>query len=241
MPGEPGYETAKDIIRTYGNGAEQAPSIAVVTVPQGHTVAGDAEKVAAAFAQVRRELPRVRVVDLASAHDGRFVTDDGRTTFALLFGPRAEGFGDAASGEQATAVLERALPAGTRCPRPACRSSRPAASTDGPGVLAETLFGALGALAVLAFVFASLLAFLPLLMAAFAILTTLLIVLGLTYVGDISAIVQFLVALVGLGVAIDYALLVVTRWREERHHGRETRTRSWPRWRLPAARSCSRA
>ena len=73
---------------------------------------------------------------------------------------------------------------------------------------------------MLAFVFASLLAFLPLLMAAFAILTTLLIVLGLTYVGDISAIVQFLVALVGLGVAIDYALLLVTRWREERHHGR---------------------
>ena len=43
--------------------------------------------------------------------------------------------------------------------------------------------------------------------------------LGLTYVGDISAIVQFLVSLVGLGVAIDYALLVVTRWREERERG----------------------
>ena len=32
---------------------------------------------------------------------------------------------------------------------------------------------------------------------------------------------QFLIALVGLGVAIDYSLLVVTRWREERDHGRE--------------------
>ena len=31
---------------------------------------------------------------------------------------------------------------------------------------------------------------------------------------------QFLVALVGLGVAIDYSLLVVSRWREERAHGR---------------------
>ena len=28
--------------------------------------------------------------------------------------------------------------------------------------------------------------------------------------------IQFLVALVGLGIAIDYALLVVMRWREER-------------------------
>jgi putative drug exporter of the RND superfamily len=33
-------------------------------------------------------------------------------------------------------------------------------------------------------------------------------------------VVQFLIALVGLGVAIDYSLLVVSRWREERSHGR---------------------
>ncbi len=32
--------------------------------------------------------------------------------------------------------------------------------------------------------------------------------------------VQFLIALVGLGIAIDYVLLVVSRWREERAHGR---------------------
>jgi RND superfamily putative drug exporter len=37
----------------------------------------------------------------------------------------------------------------------------------------------------------------------------------------VSFVVQFLIALVGLGVAIDYSLLVVTRWREERDHGRE--------------------
>jgi RND superfamily putative drug exporter len=33
--------------------------------------------------------------------------------------------------------------------------------------------------------------------------------------------VQFLIALVGLGVAVDYSLLVVTRWREERERGRD--------------------
>jgi putative drug exporter of the RND superfamily len=33
--------------------------------------------------------------------------------------------------------------------------------------------------------------------------------------------VQFLIALVGLGVAIDYSLLFVTRWREERDRGRD--------------------
>ncbi len=86
-------------------------------------------------------------------------------------------------------------------------------------MLAETLIGGVGALAVLLFVFASFLALLPLVIAGIAILTTFLVVLGLTYLTDISFIVEFLVALVGLGVAIDYSLLIVTRWREERTRG----------------------
>jgi RND superfamily putative drug exporter len=88
-------------------------------------------------------------------------------------------------------------------------------------VFVETLIGGGGALVVLAFVFASLLALVPLLIAAVSILTTLLVVLALTYVAEVSFVVQFLVSLVGLGVAIDYSLLLVTRWREERDHGRE--------------------
>jgi RND superfamily putative drug exporter len=42
---------------------------------------------------------------------------------------------------------------------------------------------------------------------------------ALTYVTTMSTLVQNIVALVGLGVAIDYALLIVTRWREERGNG----------------------
>ena len=75
---------------------------------------------------------------------------------------------------------------------------------------------ALGALLVLAFVFRSVMAFVPLLMAIVAIPTTFLFVWPLASVTDVSVIVQFLVALVGLGIAIDYALLIVVRWREER-------------------------
>ena len=75
-------------------------------------------------------------------------------------------------------------------------------------MLAETLAGAAGALLVLAFVFGSFLALVPLLIAAVAILTTFLAVLGLTGLVEVSFIVQFLVALIGLGVAVDYSLLV---------------------------------
>ena len=53
-------------------------------------------------------------------------------------------------------------------------------------------------------------------MALVAIPTTFLLVWPLASVTDVSVIVQFLVALVGLGIAIDYALLIVVRWREER-------------------------
>ena len=74
---------------------------------------------------------------------------------------------------------------------------------------------------MLLFLFASFLAFVPLLIAAVSILTTFTIVLLGTYVTDISFVVQFLIALVGLGVAVDYSLLVVNRWREERAHGRD--------------------
>jgi RND superfamily putative drug exporter len=87
-------------------------------------------------------------------------------------------------------------------------------------VLLEAVLGGAGALAVLTFVFASFLAIVPLLMAIASIMTTFLLLLGLTELATISPIVQFLIALLGLGVAIDYSLIVVSRWREERTHGR---------------------
>jgi putative drug exporter of the RND superfamily len=219
LPGEPGYETAKQIERIYGNGGNTAPSLLVVTTPSGETVRGDSQKIAAAFERLRERQPRLRVVDYAATRDPQFVTRDGRTTYALLFSPRPRGFDSPAASKRATAVLRSALPPDYTVAATGLEELSSNGSNGGPGVLAETLIAAGGALAVLAFVFASFLALVPLLVAAFAILTTLLIVLALTYVGDISAIVQFLVALVGLGVAIDYSLLLVTRWREERAHG----------------------
>ena len=92
-------------------------------------------------------------------------------------------------------------------------------SASGPGVLDEILIGGLGALAVLAFVFASLLAVVPLLIAAASVTTAFLAILGLTYLMNVNFVVQFLVGLIGLGVAIDYSLLLITRWREELAHG----------------------
>jgi len=220
LPGQPGYETAKQIEATYGNGGEAAPSILVVTVPHGETVAGDQRLIGAALQRVRDGLPQLRIVDYAATHDARFVTADGKSTYAYAFAPRPKSMGAPNASKAAVALLERSLPHDYHLTATGLEElSSGGGEQKGPGIFGETLLAGLGALAVLAFVFASLLAFVPLLVAAFSILTTFLVIIGLSYVADISAIVEFLIALVGLGVAIDYSLLMVTRWREERARG----------------------
>jgi len=218
LPGQPGYETAVRIQHIYGNGGDTSPSIVVVTAPSGQIVARNATVIADAFDSVRSREPALRVVDLGVTNDSHFVTNDGRSTFALIFSPPANSFGADKRVSAAQGIVAHALP-GYRVGLTGLTQLSTGSQTKGPGVFVETLIGAGGALAVLAFVFASFLALVPLLVAAVSILTTFLLVLGLTYLTDVSFIVEFLIALVGLGVAIDYSLLLVTRWREERARG----------------------
>jgi RND superfamily putative drug exporter len=226
FPGQEGYEANVAILETYGNGGPGNPLVPVVTLPAGTTVDGQgvAGALERAFDGVAAD-PRLRVLAWpATTDDRRLVTDGGRTVYGLVWGPfqGPEG-GDPAMAEALGDGLRRALPAGTEVQVTGLDALRTAAATEpaGTGVLVETLAGGLGALVVLAFVFGSFLALVPLLIAAVAILTTFLAVLGLTGLVEVSFIVQFLVALIGLGVAVDYSLLVVTRWREELAAGQD--------------------
>ncbi|WP_138734286.1 MMPL family transporter [Modestobacter excelsi] len=219
LPGQPGYEAEEQLIATFGTSTADT-LVPVLTVPEGSTVAERQADVAGVFEAVRTAVPSVRVVDLGSTGDSRFVTDDGRSTFALVQGPMPAGFGPGTEAQVQPAFEQAAAAAGLDTGLTSYVLLSAGGDTEGPSVLVETLFGAVGALAVLLFVFASFLALVPLLIAAVSILTTFLLVLGLTYLTDVSFVVQFLIALVGLGVAIDYSLLLVSRWREERAHGR---------------------
>jgi RND superfamily putative drug exporter len=221
LPGQPGYETAKQIRHTYGNGGDTDPAVVLVTLPAGQTVSGDRAALARAFDHARAVVPGARVVDYGATGDPRFITGGGSATFALVFTPIEKTFGAPKIPGAAERAVASALPAGSQVGLTGLQQLANGGKAKGPGVLVETLIGAGGALAILAFVFASMLAFLPLLIAASSILTTLLVVLGVTTFADVSFIVLFLVSLVGLGVAIDYSLLIVTRWREERARGRD--------------------
>ncbi|HEX4908786.1 MAG TPA: MMPL family transporter, partial [Actinomycetes bacterium] len=228
FPGEEGYEANVAILEAYGNGGPGNPLVPVVELPEGTTVdsPGTREALDQAFSGVADD-PRLRVLAWpATTGDRRLVVEDGRTVYGLVWGPyQGPDGGDPALAGTLADGLRRALPAGTTVQVTGLDALRTAAAEEpaGTGVLVETLAGALGALVVLAFVFGSFLALVPLLIAAVAILTTFLAVLGLTGLVEVSFIVQFLIALIGLGVAVDYSLLVVTRWREElrRGHDRE--------------------
>lgn len=222
LPGQPGTVTAHKIEAAFGSGGDTSPYLVAVTLPAGQTITGHEAEVGRAFAAVGAAVPNVRVIDEANTGDKAFRTKDDRTAYAMVF----YRFNPSPSQKLLTdpihAAAVKALPSGATVG--VTGQDVLASGGDdggGPGVLGETLLGAVGALAVLAFVFASFLAFLPLLVAAVSILATFVMLLPLTYATDVSFIVQFLVALIGLGVAIDYSLLFVTRWREERDRGRE--------------------
>ena len=74
---------------------------------------------------------------------------------------------------------------------------------------------------ILLFVFGSLAVLLPLLFAATAIPTTLAIIWIFAHFMELSTYLQNLVMLIGLGIAIDYSLFIVYRYREERRAGAE--------------------
>jgi RND superfamily putative drug exporter len=224
VPGREGYETNTAITRTFGNGGNSAPLLAVVTLPPGTSVRspGVANQIATVAGRLQSAVPHARVASYASTGDRAFLSRDGRTTFVLAYPPPKPGnFGENpqavnAANSALRGVMVAGSPVRVTGLGPLSTSS---SQKGGLSLLVEALLGGLGALAVLAFVFASLLAFVPLVIAVISIMTSFLLVWGLTTITAVSGMVAFLIALVGLGVAIDYSLLIVVRWREERAHG----------------------
>jgi RND superfamily putative drug exporter len=222
MPGQ-AFKVDNQIVKLYGNGGSQAPYVPVLTVPAGERVTDPAVAAEAGrvFGAIAAAVPSVRVADYSATGNRQFVTGDGRTTFALVFTRTSTSFGGPTPTGAITRAADAALPHGWHfglTGEDLLANGAPA--SKGTGIMVETMIGSIGALVILALVFGSFLALLPLLIGGVSVLATFLIVGGLTEITGISQIVEFLIALVGLGVAIDYSLLVVSRWREERSAGR---------------------
>jgi len=170
------------------------------------------------FAAVRKAGP-VIYADYATTHDPIFILDGGRSTWALVSIPNPDyGPGLHVEGHVEPAIAS-AVPPGAHLTMTGFAKMLSNAGPNAGNLLKGMIFGAILAFATLLLVYGSPIAILPILMAIPAICVTFLCVLGLTYVARVSYFVEYMVVLLSLGMGIDFSLIVVVRWREERERG----------------------
>jgi putative drug exporter of the RND superfamily len=230
LPGSESTEANEAIVRQFGNGGPRVngPLVAVVRLPEGTTVdsPGVTEEMDGAFAGIAAAVEGGRAANFATTGDDVFVSDDRRTAYGVIWYTAGE-----TAFEPAVDALEgarNAAASATVAGEPVRITGLDALSSSeggggGPSVLIEVLVGGVFALFILAFTFGSLTALVPLVVAAIAIPTTFLALWPIAVVTEVSIVVQFLIALIGLGVAVDYSLLIVMRWREEHVAGKSNR------------------
>src|SRR3954453_599228 len=222
IPGYSAYETNQKTVKTFGTG-EQAPLVAVFHA-KGDVTKQDLEPAIDKAAAVN---PGSRVSSYFDSHNVHYVSRDRHTTFAEIYPPGQNTFSSEPHIDAVRAALRANAPSGVEASLTGLLPLNDASSGGGtgPSVLTEALIGGLGALVILLFVFGTVPAVaIPLAIAVTAILNTFTVVWLLTYITNVSIIVQFLIALVGLGVAIDYALLMIFRFREELAAGQDVET-----------------
>ncbi len=221
-PGLSGYDANQAMIRHLGLDGNEPPVIAVLRLPNGQTMNSAAGRRAAAntFAAAAAK-GHVGLIDYATAHDSRLITEGGRSTVAVYDLPNPDTGPYTNTANALEPALQHALPAGASVTVTGDGALQSTGSAKGSGssVLTETLIGAAAALIVLAFVYGSAIALVPMLMALPSILVSFLLLYGLEQLTAVSSLLQYLIAFIGLGIAIDYSLLIVTRWREERERG----------------------
>ena len=224
IPGQPAYEASQRALHELGIG-DRTPIVVVFHASDDITKSA---AVGQAMQRATTAVPGAFTSSYFTTGSDLYLSADRRTAFQMLY-PRGP---DDVTVQSAPDVIRAAaatgLPAGIAVNvtgrLPLDDASRDG-SGGGTGVLLEVVIGGVGALLILLFVFGTLPAVLaPLAIAIAAILNTFTLVWGLTYVTDVSLIVQFLIGLVGLGLAIDYALVVIFRFRDELREGRDVET-----------------
>jgi len=236
IPGYSAYETNQKTLQEFGTGI-RPPDVVVYTAAGDVTTGANAAAIQDSMARAAKAVPpahlstqvgpgilqygRARTSSYFSTNDNRmYVSKDKHTTFEEIYPPGRATFSTTSGAADILAAAQKGLPTGHD---PLSEASTH--GSNGGNVLVEAMIGGLGALVILLFVFGTLPAMLmPIAVAVASILNTFTLVWLLTYVTNVSIIVQFLIALVGLGVAIDYALLMIFRFRDELREGEDVET-----------------
>ncbi len=222
IPGKPAYEGSLRTLKAFGAG-DRPPNVVVLRSSRSDVTKSLA--VRAAVARVVKANPRALTSSYFSTGNAMYVSRDRHTTFLQVYPPGQNRLDVKSGAGKMRALAGAGLPAGITVDVTGYQpieEGTTKGTSKGSGVLLEALIGGLGALIILLFVFGTLPAVvMPLVVALAAILNTFTLVWILTYITDVSIIVQFLIALVGLGVAIDYALLMIFRFRDELREGND--------------------
>jgi RND superfamily putative drug exporter len=221
VPGYSAYEANQHTLQRFGTGM-RPPDVVVF-----HT-SGDAttnSPIRAAMARAAQANPEARTSSFFSTGSFAYASRDHHTTFMEIYPPGTPTFATNSGAAVTRRAAAEGLPAGISVHVTGHDPLEEASSSGASGglsVLVEAVIGGLGALVILLFVFGTLPAVLmPIAVAVVAILNTFTLVWALTYLTDVSIVVQFLIVLVGLGVAIDYALLMIFRFRDELRQGND--------------------
>ncbi|SFC70864.1 MMPL family transporter [Streptomyces aidingensis] len=227
-PGMASYEANKEIRERYGTGGYERPFLPVVRLPEGATADDPAvrEAVGEMFAAAA-EATGGRVVSYPDTGDRGFVGDAGRTVFGLVYGGPVEqgGLPGSALGEGAgldgvlTEVMTPHLPPGAELYVTGLDPLATGEDAGGLNVPVKLLITIAAAIVVMGWVFRSALALVPLLIALVAIPASFLGLLVASAVIEVHETTLIMLPLFGVGIAIDYALILVARWREERALG----------------------
>jgi RND superfamily putative drug exporter len=224
IPGKSAYEANQRTLNAFGSGVR--PPNVVVFHTSGDATKSDAIK--QAMQRAAKTMPGARTSSYFSTGNLMYVSSDRHTTFQEVYPPGLAKFDTKSGYERMRTAAAAGLPSGTTVEvtgHDPLEEASTHGSSNGPSVLLEAMVGGLGALVILFFVFGTLPAVLmPIAIAIAAILNTFTLVWVLTYITNVSIIVQFLIALVGLGVAIDYALLMIFRFRDELREGEDVET-----------------
>jgi uncharacterized membrane protein YdfJ with MMPL/SSD domain len=191
--GQKTYGSFTLVVRTDGPASEAVPA-----VEQAATRA-TAELPTGKLAAVRPVSDTVVAADIVSQlqpHDAGEYTADMRSAIGSIEGAEVWLTGNPAIMEDLAPVFERDL------------------------IVGELYIAVPIALAILVFIFGTLAFLIPFVFAFVAIPTTLALVWVAAHYMDMAQTVQNLVTLIGLGIAIDYSLLMVYRYRDELRAGR---------------------
>ncbi len=218
-PGKPAFEANERIVGTFASGGVVPPLVLVAEAPEGEKL--DIEAAARELGRIGDSVDGARIATPSSPGGRVLVSADGGTAAAIVFPPPGTPAPDTnpAAVEQLRKSADGTTAGGGTVTVTGLDALVDDTGGGGASLLIETTAGALGALVVLIAVFASVAAVIPILIAIVSILTAFLALRGLASLTEISFVVQFIVGLIGLGVSIDYSLLVVQRWREERAAG----------------------